>query len=94
MVQQFDIIKLNLNTDEAVELGNYQPCVVISKPKLTQGSGFAWVMPILKHQHRTYPTDIAVESQEDIVRGIVDCIHIRSVDLKMRDYHVVDSLTD
>lgn len=94
MVNQFDIIKLNLTTDEAVETGNYKPCVVVSDSVFTQGSGFAWVMPILTHKQATYPTDIQVESKEDIVRGILDSVHIHSVDLKARDYHVVDVLTE
>jgi len=94
MVKQYDIIKLNFNTDETSEVGDYRPCLVISDSVLTKGSGFAWIMPILTNKEAVYPTDVKVESKEDIIRGVIDCMHIRSVSLQERDYHTVDVLNE
>jgi len=94
MVKQYDIIKLNFNTDETVEIGDYRPCLVVSDNVLTEGSGLAWVMPILTGKEASYPTDVVVESQEDIVRGVIDCVHIHSTNLKTHDYHTVDVLSE
>lgn len=93
MVKQYDIIKLNFNADTK-ELGDYRPCLVVSDSVLTEGSGFAWVMPILSGKESSYPTDVVVESTEGVIRGVIDSVHIHSFDLESRDYHTVDVLSE
>ncbi|OEK59094.1 type II toxin-antitoxin system PemK/MazF family toxin [Staphylococcus equorum] len=94
MVKQYDIIKLNFNTDKTSEVGDYRPCLVVSDNVFTKGSGFTWVMPILSGKEASYPTDVVVESKEDIVRGVIDSVHIHSFDLQTRDYHTIDVLSE
>lgn len=94
MVKQYDIIKLNLNPVQGSEKGDYRPCLVASESEFTQVSGFAWVIPITKREYKRYPTDVIVETENNAIYGVVDCAHIRAVDLHARSYREVDVLTD
>lgn len=94
MVKQYDIIKLNLNPVQGSEKGDYRPYLVVSESEFTQVSGFAWVVPITKREYKRYPTDVIVENENNAIYGVVDCAHIRAVDLHARSYREVDVLTD
>lgn len=94
MVNQFDIIKLNFNPDVKAITGDYRPCLVVSDSMLTQGSGYAWIIPIIPQKEAEYPTDVVVESKEAIVTGVIDCVNIRSFNIKARGYHTVDRLSE
>lgn len=88
MIKQYDIIKLKF------DVGDYRPCLVISDSILTEGVGFAWIMPILTNKEAVYPTDVTVEGNEGVIRGVIDSLHIHSVNLNQKDYHTVDVLNE
>ena len=93
MVNQYEIIKLNLNPVQGNEKGEYRPCLVVSESEFTQISGFAWVIPITKRGYKRYPTDVILETENDNIYGVIDCAHIRAVDLHARSYREFDILS-
>ncbi|QTN10966.1 type II toxin-antitoxin system PemK/MazF family toxin [Mammaliicoccus vitulinus] len=92
MVIQYDIIKLNLNPVQGNEKGNYRPCLVVNITEFTKQSDFAWVIPITSRKQSRYPTDVIVETEKGLINGVVDCAHIRTVDLYTRSHQKVDVL--
>ena len=91
MVKQYDIISIDLEPTKGQEKGKKRPCLVISRTEFTQVTKFAWVLPITNRKLR-YPTDIALVTKDNKVKGIVDCAQIRALDLKSRSHIVVDTL--
>lgn len=94
MVKQYDIIKLNFNPVQGSEKGDYRSCLVVNESEFIQVSGFAWVIPITKREYKLYPTDVIVETENNAIYGVVDCAHIRTVDLHARSYREIDVLTN
>lgn len=93
MVNQYDVIKLNLNPVIGNEKGNYRPCLVISDTEFNRISGFVCVMPITSRLNERYPTDVIVETENQKISGVVDCAQIKAIDIHARSYKHFDTLT-
>ncbi|HCY7075304.1 TPA: type II toxin-antitoxin system PemK/MazF family toxin [Staphylococcus aureus] len=93
MVNQYDVIKLDFNPVIGNEKGNYRPCLVISDSEFNHVSGFIWVIPITSRDDERYPTDVLVETENQRIHGVIDCAHIKSVDIHARPYRHFDILT-
>ncbi|MDD2427895.1 MAG: type II toxin-antitoxin system PemK/MazF family toxin, partial [Eubacteriales bacterium] len=71
--------------------GKKRPCLVVSQTEFTNLTKFAWVLPITGRNQK-YPTDIALQTNKNIITGIVDAAQIRALDISSRSYKVIDSL--
>lgn len=89
MVTSYDIIEIDLNPVKGYEKGKRRPCLVISNTKFNNKTSLAWILPITSRTKR-YPTDVQLKTKHNIVKGFVDCGQIRTVDLKIRPFEIVD----
>ncbi|NJI02321.1 type II toxin-antitoxin system PemK/MazF family toxin [Staphylococcus agnetis] len=89
MVNQYSIIRVNLNPTKGREKGKYRPCIVLSATYYNLATGFVWAVPITSRDER-YPTDIKLKTKYNNITGIVDLAQIKTLDLKARDYELVD----
>jgi len=93
MVKQFDIVIVNLDPTKGSEKGKNRPCVIVSNNLVNANSSFVWALPITSREPR-YTTDIPLKTKQQNVKGVIDSVQIRSLDIKSRGYKVVDQLQD
>jgi len=93
MVNQFDVVIVNLDPTKGAEKGKNRPCVIVSNNLVNTNSSFVWALPITSRKPR-YATDIPLKTKQQNVKGVIDSVQIRSLDLKSRGYKVVDQLQD
>jgi len=93
MVNQFDIVIVNLDPTKGAEKGKNRPCVIVSNNLVNANSSFVWALPITSREPR-YATDIPLKTKQQNVKGVIDSVQIRSLDMKSRGYKVVDHLQD
>lgn len=91
MVKQYDLISVNLEPTTGNEKGQKRPCLVVSHTEFTKVTKFVWVLPITNRKLK-YPTDVALITEYNKVKGIIDCAQIRSLDLNARPFKVIDTL--
>lgn len=91
MVNQYDVIKVNLNPVKGNEKGKYRPCVVVSNTNFNEKVKIVWVLPVTSREKR-YPTDVIIETVDTNVQGVVDCSQMRALDLGSRSYKFEDKL--
>lgn len=91
MVNQFDIIIVNLDPTKGREKGKNRPCLIVSNNLVNANSSFVWALPITSRDPK-YVTDIPLKTKHNKVKGIVDSVQIRALDIDSRGYKVVDQL--
>lgn len=91
MVNQYDVIKVNLNPVKENEKEKYRPCVVVSDTNFNNKVNIVWVLPVMSREKR-YPTDVIIETMDNNIHGVVDCSQMRALDLGSRTYKLEDKL--
>ena len=92
MVKQGDIIKVNFNPQKGHEQAGFRPAVIISNDFFNQKTNLAIVCPITNTNNR-FPLHIPLDSRT-ITTGVILCEHVRTLDLKARNYAVIEHLPD
>lgn len=93
MVKQFDIITVDLDPTRGKEKQKYRPCVVVSNNLVNNNTSFSWIFPITS-RNKVRPTDIILKTKNNKVKGIIDTVQIRCIDISVRNCKVVDVLDD
>ena len=90
MVRQGDIIKINFNPTLGSEQSGYRPAVVISNNLLISKTNIICICPITSKVSKKTALNVIIDEEY----GTALCAHVRSVDIKARDYKVVGKLSD
>lgn len=93
MIKQFDIIYIDLSPTKGREKEKERPCLVVNNDTMIQASNFVWVIPIT-HRDAKYPSDIEVKTKRGKVKGILDTVQLKSLDLNARKHNKKDELQD
>ena len=93
MVKQGDIIKINFNPILGSEQSGYRPAVVVSNNLLLSKTNIICICPMTSKPLKRTALNVIVEASENFDGGTVLCAHIRSVDIKARDYKIVGRLS-
>lgn len=91
MVNQFDIIIVNLDPTKGREKDKNRTCVIVSNNLVNANNSFVWALPITSRKPK-YVTDIPLKTKHNKVKGIIDSVQIRALDIDSRGYKVVDQL--
>lgn len=92
-IKQFDIIFIDLNPTRGREKQRVRPCLVVNNDLSIMGTHFAWVLPITNREVR-YPTDIELKTKKNLVKGTIDTVQLRVLDLDARSHNKKDELQD
>lgn len=90
MVKQGDIIKVNLNPQKGHEQAGYRPAVVISNDFFNAKTNLVIVCPITNTDNK-FPLHIPLGGKTKTT-GVILCEHIKTLDLKAREYSYVEKL--
>ena len=90
-LKQGDIIKLNLNPTKGHEQAGYRPVLVISNKSFSQASNLIIVCPITNTDRKS-PMHVHLKGL--VTTGYVMCDQVRAVDIKARDYNVIEAVDD
>ena len=90
-IKQGDIIKLNLNPTKGHEQAGYRPVLVISNVSHSRASNMTLVCPIT-NTDRNNPIHVRLERLA--TTGFVMCDQIRAVDIRARDYIMVETVAE
>jgi len=88
MVKQGDIIRFNFNPQAGHEQAGYRPALVLSNDFFNQKTNLTIVCPITNTDNR-FPLHIPLDERTQTT-GVILCEHIRAVDLKQRQYKMVE----
>jgi mRNA interferase MazF len=88
-LKQGDIIKLDLDPTKGHEQAGYRPVLVINNVSFTQASNMAIVCPIT-NTDRKNPVHVSLNGL--ITTGFVMCDQIRAIDLKARNYKIIETV--
>lgn len=91
MVKQYDIVIIDPEPIKGNEKGKKRPCLIVSQTEFTNLTKFAWVLPITSRDLK-YPTDIKLQTKNNIIAGVIDAAQIRALDINLRSYKVIDKL--
>jgi len=89
--KQGDIIKLNLDPTKGHEQAGYRPVLVVNNASFSQASNMIVVCPIT-NTDRNNPLHIRLDGL--ITTGFVMCDQIKAVDIKVRDYKIIETVDD
>jgi mRNA interferase MazF len=89
MVKQGDIIKLNLDPTMGSEQAGYRPALVITAEVLSRFSNLTILCPITNTDRGSY---MHVRLTGITTTGVVMCDQIRAIDLRARDYKLIDKI--
>jgi len=89
--KQGDIIKLNLDPTKGHEQAGYRPVLVINNASFSKASSMIVICPIT-NTDRDSLLHIPLEGL--ITTGFVMCDQIKAVDLKARDYKIIEAIDD
>ncbi len=92
MVKQGDIIKVNFNPQAGHEQAGYRPAVVVSNNFFNKKTNLVIVCPITNTDNK-FPLHIPLDERTETT-GIILCEHIKSLDLKARQYKIVEKLPE
>ena len=92
MVKQGTIIKINFNPQRGHEQAGYRPAVVISNSFFNEKTNLAIVCPITNTDNN-FPLHIKLDERTKTT-GVILCEHIKSLDLKTRNYQVIEELPE
>ena len=90
MVEQGYIIKINFNPQAGHEQAGYRPAIVLSNNIFNEKTNLTIVCPITNTNNH-FPLHIPLDNRT-ITTGVVLCEHIRALDLKARDYKIIEKL--
>jgi len=90
MVKQGSIIKIDFNPVIGSEQGGLRPAVVISNNFVISKTNIIYVCPITTKQGKT-ALNVLLD-QKTATQGAVLCAHCKAVDLKKRQYTVIEEL--
>ena len=90
-IEQGDIIKLNLDPTKGHEQAGYRPVLVVNNASFSQASNMIVVCPIT-NTDRNNPLHIRLDGL--ITTGFVMCDQIKAVDIKVRDYKIIETVDD
>jgi len=91
VVKQGDIIKINLNPTKGHEQAGYRPVIVVNNVVHSSASNMTIVCPIT-NTDRYNP--LHVELKNLMTTGFVMCDQIRAVDIRARNYNIVESVDE
>jgi mRNA interferase MazF len=86
---QGDIVKLDLDPTKGHEQAGYRPALVISNASFSRASNMALVCPIT-NTDRDSPVHVSLHGLS--TTGFVMCDQIRAIDLKARDFKVIEKV--
>jgi len=89
-LKQGDIIKVDFNPIVGSEQGNYRPALVISNDFMISKTNIITLLPITNTKS-SHPLNIVLESEK--TTGMILCSHIRSLDLKIRKFKIIDKVS-
>lgn len=90
MVKQGDIIRVNLNPNKGHEQAGYRPAIVISNNFFNRITNLAIICPITNTNNQ-FPLHISLDDRTNTT-GVVLCEHVRTLDLKARNYAFIESI--
>ena len=90
-VKQGDIIKINLNPTIGHEQSGYRPVLVINNASYSRASNMTIVCPITNTDRKNV---MHVRLVETITTGFVMCDRIRAIDIRAREYSIVEAIDD
>ena len=90
MVKQGTIIKINFDPQKGHEQAGYRPAVVISNNDYNKNCNMTILCPIT-NTNKPFPLHIPLDNRTKTT-GFVLCEHVRSLDLSVRPYDVVEML--
>ena len=93
MVKQGDIIRIDFNPVKGHEQGRFRPAVVISNNLLIANTNIISVCPITSKQNKRTALNVVLDGNTQ-TQGVVLCAHLKSVDLSMRKYSIVENVSD
>ena len=93
-VKQGDIIKVNFDPTMGSEQGGYRPGLVVSNDFTISKTNIIAIVPITNTLSR-HPFNVFLDGKTTgATTGVVECAHIRSVDLIARNFYVSDRILD
>ncbi len=91
MVKQGDIIKINFSPQSGHEQSGSRPAVVISNDFFNDKTNLAIVCPIT-NTDKNFPLHIKLDKRTKTT-GVILCEHVKSLDIKSRNFTVLESLS-
>lgn len=88
MVKQGDIIMVNFNPQLGHEQAGYRPAVIISNDIFNEKTKLVIACPITSTDNG-FPLHVEIADTSSI-KGFIMCEQIKTLDLNIRDYKVVD----
>lgn len=85
-----DIILLSFNPPAGTEQIGKRPALVISTKSFNETTGFAFICPIT-NQSKDSPFEVEVSGSQKTT-GVVLSDQLKSLDLKVRNFNIVDSV--
>lgn len=92
MVKQGDIIKINLNPQIGHEQAGYRPAVIISNDFFNKVTNLVIACPITT-TNKAFPLHIPLDDRTS-TKGFILCQHVKTLDLKARNYKVIEPLPE
>ncbi|MDR1702864.1 MAG: type II toxin-antitoxin system PemK/MazF family toxin [Sporomusaceae bacterium] len=92
MVKQGDIIKMDFKAQSGHEQAGYRPAVVISNNFFNEKTNLTIVCPIT-NTNRPFPLHVGLDDRTKTT-GVVLCEHLKTVDLKSRQYNFIEKIPD
>ena len=90
MVKQGCIIKLDFNPVVGSEQGGFRPAVIVSNNFVISKTNIIYVCPITSKQGKT-ALNVLLD-QRTATQGAALCAHCKAVDLKKRQYTMIEEL--
>ena len=90
MLKHGDIIKINFDPTLGHEQAGYRLALVISNQAYYENTGFA-ILLLISNTNSEFPLHIPLEGTK--TTGYVFCEHIKAVDLSVRKYSYVETLS-
>jgi len=89
--KQGDIIKLNLDPTKGHEQAGYRPALVINNASFSKASSMIVICPITNTDRDSL---LHVPLEGSATTGFVMCDQIKAVDLKTRNYKIIEAIND
>ena len=92
MVKQGDIIKLDLSPTVGSEQSGYRPAVVVSNNFAISKTNMVYIAPITNAM-RNFPLHVKLDKRTKTT-GEILCEQVRAVDIKARQFTLIEHLPD
>ena len=90
-LKQGDVIKLDLNPTKGHEQAGYRPALVVNNAYLSHASNMIVICPITSTDRKN-PLHVSLEGLT--TTGFVMCDQVKAIDIKARDYKIVETVDD